>query len=294
MSNESVAFIGLGGMGGGMAGRLRAAGFPIVVYNRTAAKAAPLAEAGARVAASSSEAVRGARIVVLSLSDENAVEQVLFGEVRDALSPGAIIVDTSTVSPAYAAEAAERLARTGVRRVEACVLGNPGMARAGKLRVFTAGRSEDVAAVRHVLEALGQEITHVGPAGSAAVLKLSFNLVLGNQVAALAEAVALVDAAGLDRDGFLTALAKSGFSSPTLAFRAELVRARRYEPPAFRSVLMEKDLRLAAGEAARHGIELPVTACAADRYADVVRTGDGDRDAAVIAERYSPVPADRA
>ncbi|GAA3083853.1 NAD(P)-dependent oxidoreductase [Streptosporangium carneum] len=288
-SDNELAFIGLGGMGAGMALRLREAGFPLVVHNRTAAKAVPLAGAGARVAASSAEAAGAARIVVLSLSDQTAVERVLFGELSGRLRPGALVVDTSTVSPAYSADAAERLAGIGVRRLEACVLGNPAMAHAGRLRVFTAGRAEDADEARDVLEALAQEVTHVGPAGSACAMKLAFNLILGNQIAALAEALLLADSAGLDRDLLLTAVAGSGLSSPTLAFRAELMRTRRYEPAAFRSALMEKDLRLAVGEAAARGLELPVTAGVAARFAEVVLAGDGDRDAAVVAEPRSPV-----
>jgi len=288
-SDRELAFVGLGGMGAGMAQRLRIAGFPLVVYNRTAAKAVPLAAAGARVAASSAEAAGAARIVFLSLSDQHAVEQVLFGELSGHLSPGTVVVDTSTVSPAYSVDAAERLARAGATRVEACVLGNPAMAHAGKLRVFTAGRRADVNRVRDALDALAQDVQHVGTTGSACALKLAFNMILGNQVAALAEAVSFVERTGVDRNLFLTALTASGFSSPTLAFRAELVRARRYEPPQFRSGLMEKDLRLVVSEATARGLDLPVTACAADRFAEAVRAGDGDKDAAVVAELRSPV-----
>lgn len=287
--DNELAFIGLGGMGAGMAQRLRAAGFPLVVHNRTAAKTAPLAEAGARIAASSAEAARAAGVVFLCLSDQRAVEQVLFGELSGHLRPGVLVVDTSTISPGYSADAAKRLAQAGGRRVEACVLGNPAMAQAGKLRIFTAGLRSDVNEVHDILEALAQEVTHVGQAGSACALKLSFNMILGNQIAALAEAVSFADSAGLDRELFLDALTRSGFSSTTLAFRAELIRARRYEPPAFRSILMEKDLRLVVDEAATHGLNLPVTTCTADRFAETVLAGDGDKDAAVVAELRSPV-----
>jgi 3-hydroxyisobutyrate dehydrogenase-like beta-hydroxyacid dehydrogenase len=285
---SELAFIGLGGMGAGMAQRLQATGFPLVVHNRNAAKAVPLGEAGARIAASSAEAASSAGIVLLSLSDEAAVEQVLFGELSGRLRAGAVVVDTSTVSPGYSAEATERVARAGARRVEACVLGNPAMARAGKLRIFSAGRREDAGQVHNVLAALAQEVLHVGPPGTACALKLAFNVILGNQVAALAEAVNLAESAGLHRDLVLTELAKSGLSSPTLAFRADLMRHRHYEPAAFRSALMEKDLRLALGEATAHGLELPITECAAGRFTEVVLSGDGNKDAAVVAEpRYA-------
>ncbi|WP_320065218.1 NAD(P)-dependent oxidoreductase [Micromonospora sp. RTGN7] len=285
MSNhEDLAFIGLGAMGGGMARALCTAGFSITVFNRTRSRAEPLAAAGARVVNSPAEAADGTRVVVLSLSDEQAVEEILFGQLVGRLRADAIVVDTSTVSPAYAIEAGRRLAKEGVRRVEACVLGNPAMAQSGALRVFTAGREEDVAEVRTVLDTIGQEVRHVGGPGSASALKLAFNLILGNQIAALAEAVRLTDGAGVDRDMFLTALTASGFSSPTLAFRAEMVRGRRSEPAHFRLRLMHKDLALAVSEAAARGNELPVTAAAAARFAEGVRHGDGDRDAVAIVE----------
>jgi 3-hydroxyisobutyrate dehydrogenase-like beta-hydroxyacid dehydrogenase len=279
-----LAFVGLGNMGAGMAQCLRKVGFPLAVYNRTATKMAPLAAVGARVANSPADAVAAARIVFLSLSDEHAVEQMLFGELSGHLCPGVTVIDTSTVSPGYSAAATARLAPTGVSRVETCVVGNPPMAHAGKLRIFTAGERANAEEVRDVLEALAQEITHIGPAGSACAMKLSLNLILGTQVAALAEAVSFAEHAGVGRELFLTALTASGFSSPTLAFRAEMVRSRCYEPAQFRSSLMEKDLRLVLSEAAAVGLELPVTACAAEVFAEVVLGGDGDKDASVVAE----------
>ncbi|WP_430790430.1 NAD(P)-dependent oxidoreductase [Actinoplanes sp. G11-F43] len=283
-SREDLAFVGLGAMGGGMARRLCAAGFAVTVFNRTPERIVPVAAAGARVAASAAEAAGAARIVVLSLADERAVDEVLFGAMAGRLRPGAVVVDTSTVSPAYAIEAAGRLDKEGIRRVEACVIGNPPMALAGRLRVFTAGPRENADEVRPVLDALGPDVRHVGPAGAAATLKLAFNLMLGNQVAAMAEAIRLTDGAGVDRDLLLTALTASGFSSPTLAFRAEMARERRYEPAQFRARLMLKDLELAIAEAGGHGRDLPVSAAAAARFAELVRSGAGDRDAAAVVD----------
>jgi 3-hydroxyisobutyrate dehydrogenase-like beta-hydroxyacid dehydrogenase len=278
-----LAFIGLGGMGGGMAARLAESGFTLTVHNRTAAKAEPLREVGASVARTPESAVEGAGIVLLSLSDEAAVDGVLFDRVLPRLAAGTYVIDTSTVSPSYARRAASRLADRGVRRVEACVVGNPPMARSGALRVFTAGEPSDVDAVRPVLDALGREVHHLGAPGAASALKLALNMMLGAQTAALAEAVAFGLDAGLDRDLLITAITDSGFSSPVLSFRAEFMRTRRYEPAAFRTRLMEKDLRLVLGDiAGRTG--LPVTAAVADRFAVAVANGDGDRDAAVVVE----------
>jgi 3-hydroxyisobutyrate dehydrogenase-like beta-hydroxyacid dehydrogenase len=290
-----VTLVGLGGMGAAMGLRLLDAGHPLTVYNRTAAKAEPLARAGAQVAATAADAVDGVEVVLLSLADERAVDQVLFDQALPRLKAGCLVVDTSTVSPEYARAAQARLAEAGVRRVEACVAGNPLQARAGELRVLTAGDRDDVEAVDDVLRVIGRDVAHLGAAGNASVLKLVWNLLLGAQVAALAEATAYGVAAGLDRDELLAAVAESGFSSRVLSFRAGLMRERRYTPPAFRSALMHKDLRLGIADAERAGIRLPVVEAVARRFADLVEAGDADLDAAALVElqhrdRGAPAP----
>lgn len=276
--------IGLGGMGSGMARSLLAAGFDVTVYNRTAAKAEPLVEAGAVLAGSAAEAGSGADVVLLSLADEAAVEQVLFGEVVWQMQPGTTVVDTSTVSPSFARNTTIRLAASGVRRVEACVIGNPQMAQAGQLRVFAAGEESDVDAVRDVLTALSQEVRYLGPAGRASALKLAFNLLLGVQTAGLAEAVAFAEGVGLDRELLLDALDNSGWRSAVLSFRGQFIRRRNYEPAGFRTVLMHKDLQLAQEEAAARGVRLPVVEQSIERFAEAISAGRGDEDAAVLAE----------
>ncbi len=270
-------------MGAGMAHSLLDAGFELTVHNRTASRAAPLAEAGAHVAGSAAGAAADRDTVVLSLSDEAAVDEVLFGQVLPVLRPGATVVDTSTVSPRYARDSARRLGAAGVRRVEACVVGNPLQARQGARRVVAAGEEQDIEAVRDLQEAIGTEVVTVGAPGTAATVKLVLNLLLGAQVAALAEAVAYGVRAGLDRDQLLASVAGSGFSSAVLRFRAELMRKDSYEPAFFRSALMEKDLRLAVSDGADLGVPMPVLERVRGRFEDVVRAGDGDKDAAVLA-----------
>lgn len=282
MGLPNLAFIGLGAMGSSMALRLIDRGFTVTGYNRTASKAAPVKEAGGRVAATPAEAAVGADIVIVSLSDEDAVEEVLFQRLRP--EPGTMVIDTSTVSPTYARAAAKRLAADGVRRVEACVIANARLARSGGARILAAGEETDVAAVRDVLDALAGQVKYLGPAGTAATMKLVFNMLLGVQVSSLAEAVRYGTRAGLDRDLLLTTIANSGFASVVMAFRAEIMRTRAYEPPAFRARLMEKDLRLGVGEAAAYGLALPVIEQAQDVFAAIVAAGEGDKDAAVIVE----------
>lgn len=289
-----IAVLGLGGMGAGMARALIAAGAHVTAYNRSPDKAVPVGEAGAVIAASPAEAVAGAGVVLLSLADEAAVEQVLFGGLDGRLPPGTIVVDTSTVTPAFAVDAEKRLAKAGVRRVEACVLGNPAMAARGELRVFAAGEDAAVAEVREVLDAIGQDVRVLGATGTASALKLAFNLMLGVQIAGLAEAVTFVESMGVDRGVLLDVFERSGWRSPVLSFRAQFMRGRTYRPAAFRAALMHKDLRLAIQEARAHGAELPVTASALDRYTAVLADGRGDDDAATVAEPPPPGDFDRA
>ncbi|CAM5681216.1 hypothetical protein SAVIM338S_07339 [Streptomyces avidinii] len=287
MTNRQLAFIGLGNMGGGMAGRLVESGYALTVYNRTASKAAALVAAGAKLADAPERAAAGHGIVMLSLSDEKAVEEILFGRVVPVLAPGTVIVDTSTVSPAYAREAATRLADKGLRRVEACVVGNPLQARKGELRVYVSGDPADLYEVRPVLEEIGSEVTHVGAPGNAAAMKLILNLLLGAQVASLAEAIAYGTSAGLDRDQLIGVVSQSGFSSMVMRFRAHLMLKRSYEPAFFRSELMEKDIRIAIEAAAEYGTRMPVLDLVREQFASVVAEGDGNKDAAVLVEHRS-------
>ncbi|MFI9388433.1 NAD(P)-dependent oxidoreductase [Kutzneria sp. NPDC052558] len=283
MAGEKVAVVGLGGMGAGMVTALLAARFDVTVFNRTAAKAAPFADLGARVAESVGAAVDTVDVVLLSLSDEQAVDQVL-AEVLSRRRPGTIVVDTSSVSPEFSRQTSARLAECGVARVEACVVGNPQMAHAGCLRVFTAGDQSTVDNVRAVLDAIGDSVTHLGELGRACAFKLALNLLLGVQTAALAEMVQFAEDAGLGRERLLATVVASGWSSPVLAFRAEFMRRRDYRPPAFRAELMGKDLRALLAEAGAYGTALPVTESALSVYEGVVAAGRGDEDAAVVAE----------
>ncbi|HEY8985342.1 MAG TPA: NAD(P)-dependent oxidoreductase [Streptomyces sp.] len=282
-----LAFIGLGNMGGAMAHRLLEQGHRLTVFNRTAAKTAPLVAAGALQAKSPEQAAEGHRIVVLSLSDEQAVDDVLFTRVTPTLKPGSLVIDTSTVSPGYARRAAERLAAEGLRRVEACVVGNPLQAREGALRVYVSGDPDDFTEVRPLLDAIGSQVLHLGAPGTATSMKLVLNLLLGAQVASMAEAIAYGVASGLDRDQLITSIAESGFSSVVMKFRAALMKGSRYEPAFFRADLMAKDVRIATEAAHTAGLTLPVLDTVLDRFTAVVAAGDGAKDAAVIAEHQA-------
>nr|AHX24698.1 dehydrogenase [uncultured bacterium] len=276
-----MGLVGLGAMGSGMAACLLRAGLPLVVHNRTAAAVRPLVDLGAHAAATAADAVGQADVVLVSLSDDDAVESVLFGAAAGALRPGTVVVNTSAISPRYARSSAERLRAAGAVPVEAGVVGNPEMARAGRLRVLTGGRAEDAAAVADLLDLVGEQVVHVGDHGSAVVLKLCFNLLLGAQTAVLAEAVSYGTGAGIDRDVLLDAIVQSGFSSPVLTFRASFMRSGQYEPAAFRAGLMAKDLGNVLSDATELGLGLPVVARLAERFTQLAGTWP-DSDAAAV------------
>ncbi len=284
-----LTVLGLGQMGAGMSRHLLATGFSLKVWNRTAARAEVLAAAGAVVEKNPAAAVNGADAVLLSLSDAEAVDAALFGAdgAAAAIKPGVAVINTSTVSPVYAAGLARRLAGDGIVYLDTALLGNPQQASEGQVRVIVAGTPIDVAAFRPVLDALGKQVVHVGPAGQAATTKLVFNALLGAQLAALGEAVAYGVRAGLSYELLLAAIASSGFSSKVMSFRAGLAQRRHYDPAAFRTALMAKDLALVLADAERHGVGTPLLRAAEAHFRDVIDGGNGDLDAAVLIEHLT-------
>jgi 3-hydroxyisobutyrate dehydrogenase len=281
---KTIAVLGTGGMGAGMARRLLDSGFTVRVWNRTKEKLAPLVAAGARAADTPAQAAAGADVVLTSLAHADAVTSALFGPdgAVHSLPPGALILDASTTS-VQAAQAAGATARsTGHHFLEARVLGNPQHARNGELRVLAGGRPEVLTEARPVLDALGKEVTLLGDWGAGAQMKIALNLFLGVQLAGLAEAVRIGAAAGLAPGAVLNTIGGSGYSAPVVAFRCGLLNADRLEPAAFRLDLMDKDLRLGTELAESAAVPAPVTEAAAALFRSAVLDGAGHLDAAAI------------
>ncbi|MFI2639978.1 NAD(P)-dependent oxidoreductase [Streptomyces sp. NPDC018610] len=242
-----IAFLGLGRMGVPMARRLLAAGHPLTVWNRTAAKAEELVAEGARPAASPADAVRDADVVITMLADPAALAAVADAALP-ALPAGAHWIDMSTVGP----EAVRALAsRAGDRAtlVDAPVVGSTDRAATGRLDILAGG---DTAGVDHVLATLGT-VTRTGPSGSGAALKLVLNTAAIGGVGLVAEALRLADALGLDEDTARTALAAGPLGGAVARARAEGAH--------FATALAVKDLDLATGTA-----ELPVVRAVSDQY----------------------------
>ena len=179
-----IGFLGLGEMGRPMASRLLRAGHALTVWNRGAERTVPLAEAGAVVASSPAKVAAGADFVITMLATPEALEQVLFGTagLAQALSPGQILIDMSTVGPDEVRSVAARLPK-GVVLVDAPVRGSVPQATSGRLDIFVGADDENYERVRPILEALGP-VRHTGGLGSGAAMKLVANLALGAAISA--------------------------------------------------------------------------------------------------------------
>ena len=283
--STKVAFLGLGIMGSGMAANLLKAGFPLAVYNRTAAKAQSLVSAGARLAATPAEAVQGASVVLSMLADDAASREIWLGKdgALAAADKGAILIESSTVSPAWIAELAGLAAQRGVQFLDAPVTGSRMQAQAGQLSFLVGGSEAALAAVTPVLRAMSKEVLHLGPVGSGAKLKLINNFLCGVQIASLAQALTWIERSGLDREKSLAFLNSAAPGSPLLGTISARMAARNYTVN-FLLRLIVKDLQYAQNEAAQCGVDLTTAQTARKLFEDAVAKGFGDEDMAAVIE----------
>jgi len=204
----TVAVVGMGTMGAPMARHLLAAGLAVTVHNRTRAREEPLAALGAGRAASPAEAAADADAVLTCVSDGPDLEQVVLGPggIAETLRAGAVLVDCSTVAPSVARWLGEALAERDALFVDAPVSGGSEGAERGTLTVFCGGSDAAVARARPVLEAFSRSITHLGPAGAGQAAKAVNQMVIAGTYAALGEAIAYAERAGLPLEPLVEAL----------------------------------------------------------------------------------------
>nr|KIS30740.1 3-hydroxyisobutyrate dehydrogenase [Novosphingobium sp. P6W] len=280
-----VAVLGLGIMGSGMAKQLLAAGFEVAVWNRSADKAGPLADAGARVGSTPGGAAKGADVVVAMLADDAVSHAVWTGEdgAFAAMGEGAIAIDSSTLTGGWVAELAALAEARGIRFLEAPVTGSRDQAAQGALRFLVGGDDEVLAAARSVFEAMGSAVVHLGPVGSGATVKLANNFLCGVQAASLAEAVALFEKQGLDVEQAMSILTDGAPASPLLKAVSRRMLDRAYDPH-FLVPLMGKDLGYAGQALAEVGIASAIAAAARQRFLEAEDAGYGNKDIASIVE----------
>jgi 3-hydroxyisobutyrate dehydrogenase len=276
----TVALLGTGIMGAGMARNILAAGLPLRVWNRTAAKARPLAEAGAVLAADPADAVRGADVVVTMLGDGDDVRAVM-ELAADGLRAGQVWAQTTTVG----VEQDELLALAaahGLRFVDAPVVGTRQPAETGQLVVLAAGAPDARAVVQPVFDAVGRSTDWVGEdAGELAAsrLKLVVNSWVLAVTASTAEALALARGLGVDPHAFLGTIAGGPLDLPYLQVKSAAILAEDWTPSfSVANAAKDADLVVAAGNGA--GVTLDIAAAAAARYHRAADAGHGESDMA--------------
>lgn len=281
-----VGFIGLGNMGSAMARNLLSDGHDVIVFNRSREKANALMDAGAKVAGNPAMA-SAAQAVITMLSDDRAVEDVVFGAncLLDSMPQGSVHVSMSTVSVALSDRLTEEHERRGQKFVAAPVFGRPEAAQAAKLFIVAAGQKSEVDRCEPLFSVMGQRTFYIGERPSMAnVVKLSGNFLIASMIESLGEAFALIRKNGIDPNTYLDLLTNSLFSAPVYKTYGGLIASGRYEPVGFRAVLGLKDIRLALQAAEAVATPMPVASLIRDRFLSAVANGKADADWASIAE----------
>jgi 3-hydroxyisobutyrate dehydrogenase len=281
-----LGYIGIGLMGGPMVLRLLAAGHEVAVWNRSRAKLAAVTAKGAKAMNSPAEVARASEIVMMCVTDQKAVEEVLFSEtgVIHGGGSGKIVVDFSSIAPASARDFAARLEKAGIGLIDAPVSGGTSGAEKGTLAIMAGGRSEHIERVRPVVMHLAQRFTRMGASGAGQMTKLCNQVIVGSLLAVISEAVRLGEEGGVDAKMLPEAL-KGGFadSLPLQIFGARMA-ARTFEPVIGTNAIMLKDLKNAAAVAKERGLPLPMASAAAGRYQQAIESGKADADASTLVE----------
>jgi 2-hydroxy-3-oxopropionate reductase len=276
---DTVGFIGLGIMGKPMAKNLVEAGHELVVYNRTREKAEELAGDGATVAGSPREVAEQSDVVITMLPDSPQVEEVLVGEggVLEGIKEGALIVDTSTISPVVTEELAAKVAEKGASMLDAPVSGGDVGAIEGTLSIMVGGSEEDFERARPLFEAMGKTITHVGGSGAGQVVKAANQIVVALTIEAVSEALVLGSKGGVAPEKILDVLGGGLAGNKVMEVKREKMLTHSFDP-GFRIELHHKDLGIALAAGREYGVTLPVTAVVDQMLQELRMRGRGDRD----------------
>lgn len=273
----TVAFLGLGRMGSGMARRLLEEGHELRVFNRTASRASSLVERGAQRFATAREACSGAAAIVSMVSDDDASRSVWLGTdgaLAGATAPRAFVIECSTLSHDWVLELCDESHRRGLRYIDAPVTGLPDAAATGELTLLVGAHSEDLEEARPMLCAFSRRIIHFGPPGAGTAYKLLVNLLGAVQIASAAEAMALGERAGLDTKLLAEALGSGQAASPQVIRNTQRMAERNHEHPvAFTPRLRSKDIEYALSLAAKVGIAMPFGALAAESFRELCAMG---------------------
>jgi 3-hydroxyisobutyrate dehydrogenase-like beta-hydroxyacid dehydrogenase len=280
---KKISYLGLGTMGSGMASNILKAGYQVAVWDRTAEKCEPFARKGARVAKTPADSARDTDLVMYSLSNDEAVEKVVFGEdgILSAIGAGQIAVDMSTVLPVTSLREQEAYAKRGVDFLDAPVFGSKNESAKGKLWVLAAGKKEVFEIVKPVLEKLGQTVHYLGKTGNATIMKLIGNLIVALELEALAEGLVLAQKAGLDLKTVMEVVKVADFRSPLLVSNGENILKRDFSTY-FALQLMLKDANLIRKFSDSLSSPIPALRVVQQNLEDAVDLGFGKENASAL------------
>ena len=291
-----IGFIGIGLMGLPMCQRLLAAGHPLLVWNRSPQKCAPLLAQGARLAATPAELAREADIIMTCVADTAAVEDVFHRAdgIAAGLAPGKVVVDFSSIAPAATRALAAAARARGTQWVDAPVSGGVVGAEAGTLVVMAGGDATTVAALQPVLAALAQRVTHMGDSGAGQVTKVCNQLIVAANAVLIAEAVALAEKAGVEAGRLAPALAGGFADSRPFQLLVPRMSARAFEPVQWRVRTLLKDLDMAGTLAAEAGSPVPLARHAAELMREHGGHGFLEQDLSTLVTLFADAPGTEA
>jgi 3-hydroxyisobutyrate dehydrogenase-like beta-hydroxyacid dehydrogenase len=284
-TDMNVGFAGLGRMGLPMARSILAAGFPLIVWNRSPERCEPLRAEGARVATDLVELARAADVVVTMVADGDAARAVLVdGGVLDALKPGAIVLEMSTIGPTAATALAREAAQREVLLLDAPVSGSVALAESGQLFVMVGGDAAGYERARPVLDAMTKGHTLLGGSGAGAAMKLAVNGAIAVTNEAIAEALVVAERYGIEREAAYDVLASGALASPFVQYKRESFLDPETAPVGFTVELLRKDLVLALALAAELKVPVPAVEAAKRIVDEAGRAKLGDADLSRVAE----------
>src|SRR2546423_8261033 len=280
---KAISYLGLGTMGSGMASNLLKAGYQLTVWNRSAEKSKAFARKGARVADIPADAARNVDLVIYMLSNDEAVEEVVFGAngILRGVKEGQIAIDMSTVLPATSRREEEAYAKRGVDFLDAPVFGSKQESAEAKLWIMAAGNKAIFEQVKPVLEHLGQTVHYFGKNGNAAAMKLVGNLIVALGLEALAEGLVLAQKAGLDLNTVMEVVKVADFRSPLLVSNGQNILKRDFST-SFALKLMLKDAGLIEKFAGSLQSPIPALGVVQKNLESAVALGFGKENASAV------------
>jgi 3-hydroxyisobutyrate dehydrogenase-like beta-hydroxyacid dehydrogenase len=279
----NLGFVGLGVMGSEMVNRLLSKGHNVTGYNRTRSKAEWLIKKGMKWADTPRAVVGAADFTFSMVTNTAALGAVMNGSdgMLAGVTPGKILVDISTVSPAYSREVAAKVREKGGDMVDSPVSGSVITLQEGKLSVMVGGRKDTFEKVKPLLQDIGPKVTYVGDNGLALVMKIGVNLSLAVQMLAFCEGVLLAEKSGIARETAVDVLTHSVIASPMVQYRGPFI-LKRQEEAWFNVNLMQKDMNLALELGRQLDVPMPTTAITNEFLTAARGMGLADRDFAVL------------